>query len=148
MTFFYRYGDIRSYRHVNPNARTNLMRVCSVNCQDGGVVEINQVFQMENCVAVFGECWWTLMKALANPTTTSLLRLIVDARRLRLRREASNSMISYSHHRQTQRELRGHVSSLVRYSSNHHENKAISKLFKGGDKPYKKKYRGNRRKSK
>jgi len=149
MTFFYRYGDIRSYRNINPSARTDIVRVSAVHCHDGGVVEISQVFQMENCVALFQACWWTLMKALSRPTTTSLLRLIVDARRLRQRRETANSMNSFTHHRQTQSELRGHVSSLVRYSTNHHENRAISKLFKGGAKPFKKKnYRGGRRKSK
>lgn len=146
MTFFYRYGDIRSYRYVSPTAKTDLTRVDTVHCHDGGVVEISQVFQIENCVTVFRACWFTLMKALSKPTATSLLRLIVDARRLRERREAANSMVS--HYRKTRSQTRGFVTSLARYSTNHKENKAISKLFKGGNKPFKNKHRGTRRKSK
>jgi len=150
MTFLYRYGDIRSsYGNVNPNARTNLMRAVSVHCHDGGVVEVSQVFQIENCITVFKACWVRLLQVLTGSTTTCLLRYVVDARRLQQRRDASNSILlnPFPHHRQTQSQLKGHVSSLVRYSTNH-ENKAISKLFKGGGgggKPFKKTHRSKRR---
>eukprot|EP00980_Cylindrotheca_fusiformis_P021649 scaffold8505_cov130-Cylindrotheca_fusiformis.AAC.15 len=96
LMFFYRYGNISGTKGLPKTAETNLMRVHSVQCQDGGLVEMNHVFQIEHCVTVFKACWFRMKKLVERNVAkpSSFIRWIVHAKKLAERRMASIRTIS------------------------------------------------------
>jgi hypothetical protein len=90
--FFYRYGRVNGFQEgTSRSAETNLMQVDAVQCRDGGLVELSQVFKKDQCVEVFKVCWQRLKTVLQTEARThsSLIRWIVHANRLSERRTAS-----------------------------------------------------------
>lgn len=72
------------------------MGINSVQCRDGGLVEMKHVFHIENCVKVFRACWGRLKMLLEkkNATQASFVRWIVHTSKLAQRRAASIKTLS------------------------------------------------------
>lgn len=86
--FLFRYGHVNGFENIISSARTPLSQLMVIESKDGGSADMGGVFQVENCVRVFQECWRLLrskLKQKVNPKH-SILRFIVEADSLQRKR--------------------------------------------------------------
>ena len=91
MSFLFRYGNIKgtASKDIHPHHTTTLSQFMILQTKHGSA-DMGGVYQIDNCVTVFGACYELLMERMMkkgkSSTASSLLQYVIDAKQLETKR--------------------------------------------------------------